>query len=461
MVFYKYKCSLKMIKGDKKMNEKTRILRKNALSILELAVKSVDPYEIITKSVKLKNGTIEITNLDTNEKTKIKLKNGGKIRVVAFGKASLAMAKAFKSIVDVDEEVVVIPYGQKGDWEGMRVIEAAHPVPDENSAIAATEVLKIAEKSGKNDIFIALVSGGGSALLSAPKGLTLKQKNNLTKQLLKSGCSINEMNTVRKHISAIKGGKLAEAAMPATTVSLVLSDVLKDPLDIIASGPTTEDKTTFEQTRNILKKYELWSKIPEKTKEYIKHGIEDEKTVEKQVFHTLNVIIGNNYIAAMAAKKKAEALGYNSLLLTTNLEGESKEIAKIFSSLAKAIRLKNTPIKAPAAIIAGGETTVKVKGDGRGGRNQELALSAALSLPQEDDGIVIASIGTDGIDGMSDAAGAIADGFTIKRAKEANLDAKAYLKNNDSNTFFSKLNDTIVTGRTGTNVNDIIVLLVE
>ena len=444
---------------SKNYDEKIRILRQDTLSILEHAVKSVDPYELVTNNVKFEHGILKV--FGANGRAEIEFQKGGKRRLVAFGKASLAMAKALETIVDIDDGVVVIPHNQKGEKPNLEIIEAAHPTPDRGSIAAANRVLEIAEKSGENDLFIALISGGGSSLLAKPiQGITLEEKIEVTEQLLKSGCTINEMNAVRKHISAIKGGKLAAAASPATTLALILSDVLGDPVDTIASGPTAKDTTSFKQAQDVFKKYGLWSRISENMKAAIEQGIEKEGGAKKPSFKAHNLIIGSNRIASQAAREKAETLGYNSILLTTQLEGESKEVAKVFTAIMKDIQQNDTPLSPPAAVIAGGETTVKVVGNGRGGRNQEFVLSASMSMSQGDDGVVIASMGTDGIDGVSDAAGAIADGFTIKRALEAGLNPDEYLQDNDSNTFFGKLDDTLITGRTGTNVNDIVVMLV-
>ncbi len=436
------------------VNDRVAILRQHALSILESGVSAVDPYELILNSVRLEDGQLRIRG--TTEALDIELSGINKKRLVAFGKASMAMARAFETIVDIDDGIVVIPRGQRGERPDMEIIEAEHPVPGTGSVNAANRVLEIAHASGDNDLLFVLVSGGGSALLAKPAdGITLTDKIELTKELLRSGAKINELNIVRKHISAIKGGKLAEAAYPATTIALILSDVVGDPVDVIASGPTVPDASTGKDAQAILLKYGLWTKLPGTVRDYIKH--ERRVKVHSRVH---NIIIGNNYVAADAACKRATDIGYGPILLTTHLEGESREVAKVFTAILRDIRTRGTPANPPVAVIAGGETTVKVVGNGRGGRNQEFVLSAALSLPAGDDGVVIAAMGTDGIDGMSDAAGAIADGYTLMRASEAELDPETYLQNNDSNTFFSMLNDALITGRTGTNVNDLIVMLV-
>ncbi len=439
-----------------------RRLREDALAILASAVKSADPYGLVCNRVRVEGRKLKVSGENATADVELR----GKVRVVAFGKASLGMARAIEEILSVDEGIVVIPRGQRcgSHPKSFEVLEASHPVPDESSVHAAEKALEIARKCEKNDIFIALISGGGSSLLAKPaEGLTLEDKKAVTELLLRSGCTVSELNVVRKKISAVKGGKLAEAAMPAKTLALILSDVIGDPVDAIASGPTAEDTSTFSEAKGVLEKYGVWARIPESVRNFIERGLAEEeerrRKHEKRISNAQNIIIGNNLVAARAAEEEARRRGYNTLLLTTHLEGESREVAKVFVAVARDIRRYGIPIKTPAAVIAGGETTVSVVGTGRGGRNQEFVLSAAIRIASEE-GIVVASIGTDGIDGVSEAAGAIADGFTLKRAKDASLDAEAFLRNNDSYTFFSMLNDALLTGRTGTNVNDIAVLLV-
>jgi len=440
-----------------------RRLREDALAILASAVKSADPYGLVCNRVRVEGRKLKVSGENATADVELR----GKVRVVAFGKASLGMAGAIEEILSVDEGIVVIPRGQRcgSHPKNFEVLEASHPVPDESSVHAAEKALEIARKCEKNDIFIALISGGGSSLLAKPaEGLTLEDKKAVTELLLRSGCTVSELNEVRKKISAVKGGKLAEAAMPAKTLALILSDVIGDPVDAIASGPTAEDTSTFSEAKGVLEKYGLWARIPERVRNFIERGLAEEEEErrrkhEKRISNAQNIIIGNNLVAARAAEEEARRRGYNTLLLTTHLEGESREVAKVFVAVARDIHRYGIPIKTPAAVIAGGETTVSVVGTGRGGRNQEFVLSAAIRIASEE-GIVVASIGTDGIDGVSEAAGAIADGFTLERAKDASLDAEAFLRNNDSYTFFSMLNDALLTGRTGTNVNDIAVLLV-
>ncbi|MCW3135440.1 MAG: glycerate kinase [Canidatus Methanoxibalbensis ujae] len=435
-----------------------RRLREDALAILASAVKSVDPYGLVCNRVRVEGRKLKVSGENATADVELR----GKVRVVAFGKASLAMARAIEEILSVDGGIVVIPRGQRGSHpKNFEILEASHPVPDESSVHAAEKALEIARNCEKNDIFIALISGGGSSLLAKPaEGLTLEDKKEVTELLLRSGCTVSELNVVRKKISAVKGGKLADAAMPAKTLALILSDVIGDPVDAIASGPTAEDTSTFSDAKEVLEKYGLWARVPESVRNFIERGLAEEELRRHEKRNAQNIIIGNNLVAARAAEEEARARGYNTLLLTTHLEGESREVARVFVAIARDIRRYGIPIETPAAVIAGGETTVTVTGDGKGGRNQEFVLSAAVRM----DGMsktVIASIGTDGIDGMSEAAGAIADGFTVKRAKELGIDPEKFLQKNDSNSFFTALNDALLTGRTGTNVNDIMIMLVD
>ena len=296
-------------------------------------------------------------------------------------------------------------------------------------------------------------------------GITLQDKQNLTEALLKCGATIDEINSVRKHISELKGGQLAKASYPATLISLILSDVVGDPLDTIASGPTAPDTTTFNDAILILKKYNLWkNSVPKSIRKRLEAGLRGEipetpKPGDKVFGKTHNVIVGNNRSVALAARQEAQGLGFNPLLLSSMIEGEARHVGVAYAGIMKEILYFDTPIPKPAVVIAVGETTVTVTGRGKGGRNQELVLSTSLKI-EGLKGVAIASIGTDGIDGPTDAAGAIADGQTTKRAYDKGFDAGEFLMNNDSYGFFSKLNDLIFTGPTGTNVNDLAVMVV-
>jgi glycerate-2-kinase len=326
-------------------------------------------------------------------------------------------------------------------------------------------MLKIAEDAEKNDLIICLFSGGGSSLMPLPRGdVSLEDKKEITKALLKSGATINEINTVRKHISDFKGGWLAKKAYPATILNLILSDVVGDPLDFIASGPTVPDSTSFDDAVKVLQKYNLWEKAPDSVRKVLSTGkkglIPETPKAGDRVFKKVtNVVVGNNRSSSQAACENLRSSGLNTLLLTATLEGEARQVGIILASTAREVLASGNPVKKPAGIIAGGETTVIVTGKGKGGRNQEIPLAAASRLA-DSNGVAIASLSTDGIDGPTDAAGAVADGKTLERAMKAGMHPDNYLADNDSYHFFSKLGDLIFTGSTGTNVNDISVIVV-
>jgi glycerate-2-kinase len=295
-------------------------------------------------------------------------------------------------------------------------------------------------------------------------GVSLRDKRRVTDALLKSGATINEINTVRKHISGFKGGWLAKRAYPATVVNLILSDVVGDPLDAIASGPTVPDSTTFQDAIEILKRYRLWSTVPTSVKKILiigKKGLipETPKAGDKSFTKVHNIVVGNNLTASSAAYNSLKNTGLHALLLTSSLEGQAKDAGTMLASMATEIVASGNPVPKPAGIVAGGETTVTVVGKGKGGRNQEIALGAALKLGSMD-GLVVASLSTDGVDGPTDAAGAIVDGKTIIRAHKLGLNPRKLLAENNSYSFFSKLGDLIFTGPTGTNVCDVSVIVV-
>ncbi|MHA1833599.1 MAG: glycerate kinase type-2 family protein, partial [Candidatus Baldrarchaeia archaeon] len=391
------------------------------------------------------------------------------IYVLGGGKASGLMAEAIEEILGdkITSGIINVLKGTEKmvKTKKIKINGATHPIPGEEGVNSTKAMLEIARKAGKDDLIIALISGGGSALMPCPADpVTLEDKKTVTNLLLKCGATINEINVVRKHLSEFKGGQLAKTAYPATLVNLIISDVVGDPLDIIASGPTVPDSSTFQDAYNVLKKYNLLNKIPENIKKRIQLGLsgkieETPKPGDKIFRNVHNILIASNRTACIAAVKKARELGINSMLLSTYIEGEARHVGAVLAGLAKEIHNYDTPIKKPAVIVCGGETTVTVVGNGKGGRNQELALGSALKISGLN-GIVIASVGTDGKDGTSDAAGAIVDGQTLKRAQKLGLDATKYLANNNSYMFFKKLGDAIFTGTTGTNVNDLIIIVV-
>jgi glycerate-2-kinase len=295
-------------------------------------------------------------------------------------------------------------------------------------------------------------------------GILLEDKQKVTDLLLKCGATINEINTIRKHISAFKGGQLAKTAYPATVLGLLLSDVLGDPLDVIASGPTVPDSSTFEEAVKILKRYDIWKKIPGSIKKVLLEGekglIDETPKKDDPIFEKVhNVVIGNNRLACQATIKTMKKSGLNTMFLSSFLEGEAREVGTALAALAKEILASGNPLPPPVGIVVGGETTVTVIGRGKGGRNQELALAAALRIEGLDK-VVIASISTDGVDGPTDAAGALVDGETMRHSKGLGLEAGMFIKNNDSYDFFSRVGGLIYTGPTGTNVNDITMIIV-
>lgn len=438
-----------------------RKARELALKSLEIAIKAVDPRKLITSKLMLKNSLLKVGGYTFD------LNQFRDIYVIGGGKASGSMAEALEALLGerITDGLVNVPRGSIHKTRIVKLHEASHPIPDESGVEGVKRMLEIVEKAGENDLIICLISGGGSSLMPLPRnGITLADKRRITESLLKCGATINEINTVRKHISGIKGGWLAKKAYPATVLNLILSDVLGDPLEFIASGPTVPDSTTFSDAVRILKKYGLWEEAPESIKKVLLEGEkglipETPKANDEAFKKVFNIVIGNCRDASIAACNALKSEGLNTLLLTSLLEGEARHIGTVLASVVWEIAASGNPVQKPAAIVAGGETTVTVVGKGKGGRNQEIALAAALKINSLE-GCVVASLSTDGADGPTDAAGAVADGKTIARAEEAGLDAENFLTENDSYNFFSKIGDLIFTGPTGTNVNDISVVIV-
>lgn len=444
--------------GETELLGKARTI---ALRMLENALNAVDPHLIVKSKVSLIRSILKV------ESYRYDLSDYSHVYVVGGGKASGAMAEALEEIMGsyITEGVVNVPHGSQHRVNSITLNQASHPVPDEAGVRGTKRILDIAEKAGKNDLIICLISGGGSSLMPSPRGnISLADKQELTNRLLKSGATINEINAVRKHISDIKGGWLAKKSYPATVLSLILSDVVGDPLASIASGPTVPDSYTFADARRILEKYDLWKQLPSTIHSLMVEGekgsIPDTPKAADRAFDNVhNVIIGNNKHALKAACAYSKSQGLNSLLLTSTLEGEARHVGTVFASIALELLNSGNPVPKPAAIIAGGETTVTVTGKGLGGRNQEIALSAALRLGDAHT-FALASLNTDGVDGPTDAAGAIIDGNTLIRARNAGMEPEKYLAQNNSYNFFNSLGDLVFTGATGTNVNDILVLIV-
>ncbi|MGA9387379.1 MAG: glycerate kinase [Candidatus Bathyarchaeia archaeon] len=437
-----------------------RKARKLALDCLEAAVNFVDPKQIIRSRLLLKNSTLKVGQYSFD------LKKFRHVYVVGGGKASGSMATALEQILGsrITCGLVNVPKTDVNKTEIICLHEASHPIPDESGVEGARRMLEIAEQAEKDDLIICLISGGGSSLMPLPRGeISIIDKKRLTDALLKCGATINEINTVRKHISDVKGGWLAKKAYPATILNLVLSDVVGDPLDFIASGPTVPDSTTFSDAINVLKKYRLWDNASPHIRKVLADGekgiISETPKADDETFKKVySVIVGNNRSASLAAGECLRASGLNTLLLSATLEGEAKQAGIMLASVAREVAASGNPIPKPAGIVAGGETTVIVTGKGLGGRNQEIPLAASLKLGGLN-GVIVASLSTDGVDGPTDAAGAIADGKTMARAAKIGLKPEQFLADNDSYHFFSKLGDLIFTGPTGTNVNDVSVII--
>ena len=437
-------------------------LRKDAIAIFRAGLKAVDPAVAIKRHVRRRGNRLTIGSKSYD------IAKFEKIYVIGAGKASAAMARPLEDLLRdrLRSGMINVKYGHAAPLRRILVNEAGHPVPDKAGLQGTRQIMELLGRTGEKDLVFVLISGGGSALLPAPApGLTLEAKQRTTQLLLQSGATIQEMNALRKHISAVKGGRLARLVYPSTLISLILSDVVGDSLESIASGPTVPDSTTFDDCLGILGKYDLTRKIPAAVLNHLKRGaqgqVEETPRPGDPVFaRTQNIIIGSNIQALLAAKSKAEALGYHGLILSSFIEGETREIAGIHAALAKEILATGNPVRRPASLVSGGETTVTVRGRGLGGRNQEFALAAAIAI----DGlakVVILSGGTDGTDGPTDAAGAIADGTTVLRAHALGMDPERYLGDNDSYHFFKPLGDLLMTGPTLTNVMDLRLVLVR
>jgi glycerate 2-kinase len=442
------------------MAGKEKVLREKGMEILRASLQASHPASAIETHLKVEAHKIlaDGHGFDLNDVERV--------FVIGFGKASSSMARAVEKMLGerIEGGLIITKTGYVEDLSRMDLVEADHPIPDEKGVQGTQRIMALLKDAKEKDLVISLISGGGSALLIAPStGITLKEKQKLTDLLLRSGASIQEVNAVRKHISQVKGGRLAQIAYPAKMLSLILSDVVGDRLDSIASGPTAPDNTTFSDCLNILKKYELFEKIPESIRRHLKQNLnkkENETPKPDDPFfeNVTNVIIGSNYFALKAAEKKARELRFNTLIFSHTVTGDTTKAAVEHSQLAKRIKENDEPVPAPACVISGGETTVKVKGKGLGGRNQEFALVCAMEIDGMEDAVIL-SLNTDGTDGPTDAAGAFCDGKTIHRAKKLNLDPKKHLENNDSYHFFDRLGGLIKTGPTNTNVMDIHLIL--
>jgi hydroxypyruvate reductase len=443
------------------MRSNNQKMREHAMQIFQAGLQAVDPVEAIVKHVALTGHLLQIGN------NRFDLRDYDRILVVGAGKAVAPMAKAVEDLLGdrITDGVIVVKDAHGLPLEKIKVREASHPVPDQRCVKGTEQILSLVEKAGERDLVVCLISGGGSALLIAPvKEVTLEDKQNATRLLLACGATIHEFNTVRKHLSRAKGGRLAQIAHPAAVTSLILSDVVGDDLDVIASGPTVPDSSTFDDAQKILSGYGIWDQLAPSVRNHIEKGmagkIADTPKAGDAVFQRCSqVLVGTNLQALKAAGKKAEHLGYHALILSSKVEGEAREVAKFYTAIAREILASGHPLNPPACVLAGGETTVTLEGNGRGGRNQEFALASAIAV-EGLDGVVVLSGGTDGTDGPTDAAGAIADGTTVARARKKHLDPRDFLQRNDSYAFFQQLQDLVITGPTRTNVMDLYMFLV-
>ena len=437
-------------------------LKQTAERIFMSGVAAVDPSAAIKKLVTRDRDRLRVAGREYD------LATFDRVFVVGTGKAGASMSAAVEDLLGdrITEGAVNVKYEHTCALKTIALAEAGHPVPDAAGEAGARKILELLGGTTERDLVVCLISGGGSAIMPLPAdGLTLADKQETTAQLLACGASIDEINAIRKHISAVKGGRLAQAAHPARLITLMLSDVIGDPLDVIASGPTVPDESTYEQCLDVLRRYGIEEQIPTPVRERLAAGAagklpETPKPDDPAFRAAQNVVVGSNIIAVRAAAEEARALGFNTMVLSSFVAGETKEVARVHAAIAREICSSGNPLGRPACVISGGETTVTIRGSGLGGRSQEFALAAAIDLDgTERVGMLCA--GTDGTDGPTDAAGAYANGTTAARARSLGLSPWAYLQNNDSYHFFEKLGDLLKTGPTRTNVMDLRIVLVE
>ncbi|HEX2260822.1 MAG TPA: glycerate kinase [Candidatus Binatia bacterium] len=435
--------------------------RQDARFIFEAGLEAADPVVSIRRHLQV-NGPILHAGESVYDLTKYK-----NVYVVGAGKATAKMALAVEELLDerITGGIVIVKRGHTVPLRKLEIVEAGHPIPDQAGVNATETIVGLLRRTLESDLILCLISGGASALLASPRaGLSLQDKQQTTQALLNCGATIHEVNAIRKHISKVKGGRLAELAYPSTVISLVLSDVIGDAVDIIGSGPTAPDSSTFADCLSIIEQYGVGKMIPGVVRGFLQKGAAGEtaETVKAgdPIFHKVqNLIVGNNRFALSAAKERAEALGYHTLVLSNSVDGEAKKVGIDHADIAKDVLAGHGRVNRPACIISGGETTVTIQGDGLGGRNQEFALAAAVEIDGMA-GVVVLGGGTDGTDGPTDAAGAIVDGTTLQRAREKGLDARDYLQRNDSYPLLKTVGDLLVTGPTLTNVMDLRLVLV-
>jgi hydroxypyruvate reductase len=477
-----------MIQFEKSVLKANPAIRRQILTVLQAALAAVDPYAAVRNALIIKNDTLLVSD------RRYDLRKFRHIWLTGAGKAGAPMAQAVEDVLQarVSGGVVVVKDGHQAPTRQVQIVEASHPTPDARGVAASRRIAALAQQAGADDLVIALLSGGGSALLADPaveltapassttilhKAISLDDLQEMTRLLLACGAAIHEINTLRKHCSALKGGQLARLVYPASLLTFVLSDVVGSPLDVIASGPTVPDPSTWQDAWDVVLKYDLATALPNTIVRRLQAGLAgqapDTPKAQDAVFaQAQTLIVGDNRIAAQAACAQAKAFGYQPLLLSTFLEGEAKEAARVIVGLAKEVQASGNPIAAPACLVLGGETTVtlsaltqpaaanRVETPGKGGRNQELALAAALAL-ENSKGITLVSLATDGSDGPTDSAGAMADGESVQRGYLQGLNAFEHLRRHDAYPFLAASGDLLRSGPTQTNVNDLICVFVE
>jgi glycerate 2-kinase len=435
--------------------------------ILAAAIAAVEPGAAVHRFLRREGETLVAGDVAYD------LRAFDRVWIIGAGKAGAPMAVAAAGIVGerLTGGIVIVKEGHlTADHVAalqpqVELLEAGHPLPDARGVAAGERIATLLTQLGERDLVLALISGGGSALLTRPApGIRLNDLQRLTEVLLACGASINEINTLRRHLDTLKGGGLARLAAPATVITLVLSDVVGDPLDVIASGPTVADPTTFANALNVLERYNVLDQTPVAIRRRLESGVRGEiaetpKPGDPALTRVGNLIIGSNRLAVEAALAAAQREGFNALILTTFLQGEARVVGRVLAAIAREIADNNRPIGRPACVIAGGETTVTLRGDGRGGRNQELALAAVADLAAAP-GALLVALATDGGDGPTDAAGAVVSTTTYQRARDLGLDVAAALARNDSYPFFDALGDLLRPGSTHTNVNDLALVVV-
>ena len=448
-----------MIKNKKELlNHGFSSARDICLQIIEYALEAVDPYTATLGALSLDKDILVVDG------TSYDLSQISNIYVVGAGKATIRQAIALDELLGerITKGLVVVKYGQKVALNHIRVLEAAHPVPDKNSFIACEQIMSIAEQAGANDLVFCLMSGGSSSTCVSPvHGISNEDKIRINHLMVHCGAQVTEVMSVRRHLSRIKGGRLAEVIAPAACITLTVSDAIGDPMEWNADW-THPDSSTFEDSVDIFKKYDLWEKLPASVSEYFSNFSKEKETpkffLDYNIQYVMTVKTEDLWKAAM---EKARALGLETRLISTIMKGESREVGRVLTCMAKETLLTGNPAQPPCALIAIGETGVRVTGKpkGKGGANQELACGACLDLEPQDP-IVIAAVDTDGTDGPTDVAGAMVDGSTLVRAKQKGIDFYRTLMAHDSTFLMESTKDAIITGHTGSNVNDMMICII-